>query len=215
MFQHYVLIRNPYARKTVFRCAGTCPHAAADGAVSAFTILSVQGCYPRGCTPEAAPSLLLNADQYARFERDLDEYDHVLNLFFGNQVTISGIVGAIEPRMNRYVPTILNGYLVRLDRAALTDHLRFAELWLYLAADQYESVDIRRGDRVTAVGRFFVNTQEEHRVEIKRIQHLTVEHPFGRWDRLLETARGVAETLRLPTKAGDAVSGWLPGRGTT
>lgn len=215
MFQHYVLIRNPYARTTVFRCEGACPHADADGTISAYAVLSVQGCYPRGCHPQAAPKLLLNAAQYARFERDLDEYDYVLNLFFGNQVTISGMVGAIEPRMNRYVPTILNGYLVRLDRVALTQHVRFAELWLYLSAEQFEQAELRRGDRVTASGRFFVNIQEEHRVEIKRVQRLNVEHAFGRWDRLLESARGVAETLRLPAKAGETVIGWLPGRNPT
>ena len=32
----------------------------------------------------------------------------------------------------------------------------------------------RVGDRVTAEGRFFVNTQDEHRVEIKRVNRLVV-----------------------------------------
>jgi hypothetical protein len=206
MFQHYLLIRNPYARTNVFRCSGPCPHAAADGSVSAYTVLTQSGCFPRGCGNDALPKLLLTGDQYARFEQDLDQYDYTLNLFFGAQVRITGSIQDIEPRMNRYVPTILNGYMLRLEMVAVTEHVRFSEAWLYLSADEYDRYDLQPGDRVTAEGRFFVNTQDEHRIEIKRISKVTVFRPVGRWQRLLESARTVAETLRLPAKASSV--GW-------
>lgn len=209
MFQHYVLIRNPYARTNVFRCSGPCPYAGGDGQVSAYTVLTQSGCFPRGCNADAAPSLLLNIDQYAKFERELDQYDYTLNLFFGSQVSINGSVRAIEPRMNRYVPTILNGYLIALEMVTLTEHIRFAEVWLYLSAEEFERYDLQPGDRVTAEGRFFVNTQEQHRVEVKRVTRMVVFRPVGRWQRLLESARTVAEALRLPAKSGGSESGWL------
>jgi hypothetical protein len=208
MFQHYVLIRNPYARTNVFRCSGPCPHAGSDGAVSAYTVLTQTGCFPRGCRPDAQPKLLLNVDQYARFERDLDQYDYTLNLFFGSQVRITGSVRQVEPRMNRYVPTILNGYMIQLELVAVTEHVRFSEAWLYLSAEEAERYDLQPGDRVTAEGRFFVNTQEDHRIEVKRISKLTVFRPVGRWQRLLESARTVAETLRLPARA-QSGGGWM------
>lgn len=207
MFSHYVLIKNPYARTNVFRCSGPCPHAAPDGTVSAYTVLTQSGCFPRGCGPEAQPKLLLTVDQYARFERDLDQYDYTLNLFFGAQVRITGVIREIEPRMNRYVPTILNGYMIRLELVAVTEHVRFAEARVYLSAEEYERYDLQPGDRLTAEGRFFVNTQDEHRIEVKRISKVTVVRPVGRWQRLLESARTVAETLRLP--AGTQSGGWL------
>jgi hypothetical protein len=208
MFQHYVLIRNPYARTNVFRCSGPCPYAGNDGSVSAYTVLTQAGCFPRGCTPHAQPKLLLNGDQYARFEQDLDQYDYTLNLFFGSQVRITGIIRDIEPRMNRYVPTILNGYMIRLEMVAVTEHVRFAEARVYLSAEEYDRYDLQPGDRLTAEGRFFVNTQDEHRIEIKRISKVTVVRPVGRWQRLLESARTVAEALRLPagTQSG---GGWM------
>ncbi|MBC7542942.1 MAG: hypothetical protein H7338_09450 [Candidatus Sericytochromatia bacterium] len=207
MFQHYVLIRNPYARTNVFRCSGPCPHASADGTVSAFAVLTQSGCFPRGCSSDAAPRLLLSIDQYAKFEQELDQYDYTLNLLFGTQVTLSGTIKAIETRMNRYVPTILNGYMLQLEMVAVTEHVRFAEIWLYLSSDEFDRYDLQPGDRLTAEGRFFVNTQDVHRVEIKRVTRLVVFRPVGRWQRLLESARSVAEALRLPIK-GHTRGGW-------
>jgi hypothetical protein len=209
MFQHYVLIRNPYARTNVFRCSGPCPYAGTDGTVSAYTVLTQSGCFPRGCTPDAQPKLLLNLDQYARFERDLDQYDYTLNLFFGSQVRITGSIRSIEPRMNRYVPTILNGFMIQLEMVAVTEHVRFSEAWVYLSAEEFDRYDLQPGDRLTAEGRFFVNTQDQHRIEIKRISKVTVFRPVGRWQRLLESARSVAETLRLPARAQGGEGGWL------
>ena len=208
MFQHYVLIRNPYARTNVFRCSGPCPLATADGTVSAYTVLTQSGCFPRGCNAHAAPKLLLGIDQYAKFEQELDQYDYTLNLFFGTQVTLTGTIRQIEPRMNRYVPTILNGYMMQLEMVALTEHVRFAEVWLYLSSDEFDRYDLQPGDRLTAEGRFFVNTQDAHRVEIKRITRLVVFRPVGRWQRLLEGARTVAEALRLPARSA-AGGGWM------
>lgn len=200
MFQRVAVVKNPYERRGVF----TCPHSACcpndpKGDVSVYHVMTRMGCHPNGCTQNGLhyqSRLHLNEPGFHKLQQELDSYDMWVNLFFGKDIQIAGKVKRVVPRYNRHVTDLINGYLIEVEKARLTEHVQFDRLWVYLGVDEQGTYNFEAGDELVASGRVFSNLHDEHRLELKKVRDLAVRKTGWRW--LIAEAKVFAKRLTEP-----------------
>lgn len=200
MFQRVAVVKNPYERRGVF----TCPHSHCcpqdpKGDVSVYHVMTRMGCHPNGCTQSGMhyrARFHLGDAAFHKLQQELDSYDMWVNLFFGKDIQVAAKVKRVVARYNRHVNDLINGYLIEVEKAKLTEHVLFDRLWVYLGAEEQGIYNFEPGDELIASGRVFSNLHDEHRLELKKVRDLAVRKTGWRW--LLTEARSFARRLTEP-----------------